>query len=405
MKISKFYYLIMLLLYSVLCSPLCIAGYWGDNPNLSVEHQKMLSTIQYTGDKQFKHQVETLLTIEKEPLSNERTRYSISSKDFSFFQPINNQEPVKDYITFIVDKKTGRLSNGEGNLTMLEKANNLCVSSIEEVTRKNIGKTWKQSFDLSSFDYSLPKNLTFTMTAISVNTEKYGKMTAVRALSEPFVVSVSNSEGKMKEVKSRIRTAYLFDTEIEDIYLSMSVFDAAADIDSKNEKLRYEVATYKTDAEGVAVDLKGLGKDFETFVRKVGLTTQDLEIEKETTLPKWAQSEGLHAMQLSNICAAVACEGALNPVTSINMPEARTVALQSTNKIIPVAKMTPISEMLAKNVPALGEMKIAVAPAWAGNGLFTAGNIAALGGATAGGIAIIENNSDGSSSSRSPVVP
>ena len=280
MKKLKLYYFIMLLLCTILCSPLCMAGYWGDNPNVSVEHQKMLSTIRYTGDGQFKHQVETLLTIEKEPLSGERTRYSISSKDFSFFQPEGSREPVTNYITFIVDEKTGRLSNSEGSLTMLEKANNLCVSSIEEVTKENVGKTWKQSFDLSSFDYSLPKNLTFTMTAINVNTEKYGKMTAVRALSEPFVVSVLNSEGKVKEVKSRIRAAYLFDSEIDEIYLSMSVFDGAADIDSKNEKLKYEVATYKTDAEGIAVDLNGLGKDFESFVRKVGLTSQDLEIKK-----------------------------------------------------------------------------------------------------------------------------
>lgn len=405
MKRMKNYYFIMLLLCSVLYSPLCIANYWGDNPNISVEHQKMLSTIEYSGNGQFKHQVETLLTIEKEPLSSDRTRYSISSKDFSFFQPESNREPVTDNITFIVDEKTGRLSNSKGNLTLMEKANNLCISSIEKVTKENIGKTWKQSFDLSSFDYSLPKNLTFTMTAINVNTEKYGKMIAARALSEPFVVSVLNSEGKVKEVKSRIRAAYLFDSEIDEIYLSMSVFNAAADIDSKNEKLKYEVATYKTDDEGVAVDLNGLGKDFESFVRKVGLTTQDLKIEKETALPQWALSEGLRAMQLSNICAAAACEGALNPVTTITLPASRAAALQSANRIVSVEKMTTIGGMLAQNVPALGGMKIAVAPVWAGYGLMTAGNIAALGGATAGGIAIVENNSNGGSSSRSPIVP
>ena len=405
MRRLNIYSIVMLLLCPILWSPLCLGSYWSENPNVSVDHQKMLSTIEYTGDGQFKHQVETLLTIEKESLSGERARYSISSEDFSFSQPANNREGVSNYITFIIDEKNGRMLNSEGDLTLMEKANNLCISSIQEVVKENIGKTWKQSFDLSSVNYSIPEKLTFTMTAINTNTEKYGKMIAVRALSEPFIVSVLNSEGKVKELKSRIRAAYLFDSEIDEVYLSMSVFDASTDINSKNEKLRYEVATYKTDAEGTAVDLKGLGKDYESFVRKVGLTSQELEIEKETTLPQWAQSEGLRAIQLSNICAAAACEGALNPVTTITLPAARTVALQSANRIVSVERITTISSMLAKNVPALGGMKIALAPAWAGYGIMTASHVTALAGATAGGIAITENNSNGGGKSRSPVVP
>jgi hypothetical protein len=382
-----------------------MGSYWGESANnISVEHQKMLSTIEYAGDGQFKHQVETLLTIEKESLPSERTRYSISSEDFSFSQPVNSREPVSNYITFVIDEKSGRMLNSEGNLTLMERANNLCVDSIQKVVKENIGKTWKQSFDLSSLDYSMPEKITFTMTAMSTNTEEYGRMIAVRALSEPFKVSVLDSEGKIKKLKSRIRAAYLFDSEINEIYLCMSVFDASTDINSKNEKLRYEVATYKTDSEGNAVDLKGLGKDFETFVRKVGLTNQDFEIEKETTLPQWARSEGLSAIQLSNICAAAACEGALNPVATITMPAARTVALQSANRIVSVQQGATISSVLAKNVPALGGMKIAVAPALAGSGLMTAGNVTALAGATAGGVAIVENNSKGGST-RSPVVP
>ncbi len=405
MRRLNIYSIVMLLLCPILWSSLCMGSYWGESANnISVEHQKMLSTIEYTGDGQFKHQVETLLTIEKESLPSERTRYSISSEDFSFSQPVNSREPVSNYITFVIDEKSGRMLNSEGNLTLMERANNLCVDSIQKVVKENIDKTWKQSFDLSSLDYSMPEKITFTMTAMSTNTEEYGRMIAVRALSEPFKVSVLDSEGKIKKLKSRIRAVYLFDSEINEIYLCMSVFDASTDINSKNEKLRYEVATYKTDSEGNAVDLKGLGKDFETFVRKVGLTNQDFEIEKETTLPQWARSEGLSAIQLSNICAAAACEGALNPVATITMPAARTVALQSANRIVSVQQGATISSVLAKNVPALGGMKIAVAPAFAGSGLMTAGNVTALAGATAGGVAIVENNSNGGST-RSPVVP
>ncbi len=405
MKNQKISFAVTLLLCTILFSSLCKAGFWGENPNISVEHQKILSTIEYTGDGQFKHQVETLLKIEKEPLSDERVRYSISSQDFSFSRAGSENDPASNNITFIVDEKTGLLSNSSGSLSLMEKVNNYCASTLHTAVKENIGKTWKQKFDLSSFDYSLPKNLTFTMTAMNVNTHKYGRMTAVRALSEPFVVNVFSSEGKVKEIKTRIRAAYLFDAEINDIYLSMSVFDASADINSKNEKLRHEVATYKTDADGVAVDLGGLGKDFESFIRKVGLTSKDLKVEKETKLPQWAQSEGLRAAQLSNICAAAACEGALNPVTTLTMPEARTVALQSTNSIASTPQITAISGILSKDIPALEGMKIAVSPGWGGYGLSTAGNVAALGGATAGGVAIVENNSDGSSSTRSPVTP
>lgn len=405
MKSVKIHIAVVLLLSSLLLTPLCRASFWGDNPNISFEHQKMISTIEYKGNGQFHHQVDTLLTIEKESLSDQRKRYSISSSDFSFSGSGVGVETASNNISFIIDEKTGLLSESAGDEDILEKVNNYCVNSVKHVTKDNIGKTWKQSFDLSSFVYSLPNNLTFTMTAINVNTEKYGVMIAVRALSEPFVVNIINSKGEVKEVKSRIRTAYLFDSKISEIYLSMSVFDAAADISSKNEKLRYEVATYKTDENGTAVDLSGLGKDFENFVRKVSLTSQDLKIEKETALPQWAQSEGLRAMQLANICAAVACEGALNPVTTVTIPQAKTVALQSSNSIASVQDVTPTSTILAKDVPAMKGMKISTGPAFAGNGLITVGNVTAIAGAVAGGIAIVEYNDDDDSSSRSPVVP
>lgn len=403
MNKAKNYFILITLLCSMLWPHLCLANYWGESSNVEVGYQKVLSSIEYKGDGQFKHQVESFLTVEKEQLTGERTRYSIYSKDFEESQSNVGQEPV----TFIVDGQTGLISSDSGgSLTMLERVNNNCINSLQEKTKDNIGKTWKQSFDLSSYDYSFPKKITFTMTAISVKTDQYGRMIAVRALSEPFNVSVINSDGKVKEVKSRIRSAYLFDNEIDEIYLSLSVFDASADINSKNEKLRHEVATYKTDSEGVAVDLGGLGKDFESFVRKVGLTSQDFKVEKEITLPQWAQSEGLRAFQVSNICAAVSCEGALNPVTTLTMPEAKIAALQSTNRIVSSQKVSSIGTMLAKNVPALGGMKIAVAPVWAGYGIITAKSVTALTGATAGGLAIAENNSNGGGSSwRSPITP
>jgi hypothetical protein len=393
----------LVVLWTILWIPICQAGIYEQNQD--VEYYKMLSTVEYTGQGQFIHQVETMLTVQKENISKNKTGYSISSRDFSLSEAGMNTRQDSHELSFIIDEKTKRISSGGRNLTLLEKVHNYCVNSLQKVTKQNIGKTWKQSFDLSSFDYSLPKKLTFTMTAMQENTEKYGQMIAVRALSEPFVVKVVKAKEGLKNVKSRIRAAYLFDWNVEDVYLSISVFEATGNIDSSNEKLRHETATYKTNAQGVAADLKGISKDFEKFIRKVGLTNESVNVTKKVSLPRWAQSEGLRAAQIGNICAATSCEGAINPVITVCLPTARTVALQSFGNIASAGQIGNIGVILAKNIPAMSGMKIAVAPAWAGLGLGTAAHVTGLAGATAGGIAIAENNSNGGSSARSPVTP
>jgi len=150
------------------------------------------------------------------------------------------------------------------------------------------------------------------------------EMIAVRALSEPFFVKTGKGS-----IRSQINAIYLFDPRIEDVYLSISVFEGATDVNGYKEVLRHEVATYKTDSTGKSVDLNGLGRDFEKFVRKVGLSRKAVEIEKESPLPQWAQSEGLTAAQVANICAAMACEGAPNPVRTVCIPAAQTIGAQS----------------------------------------------------------------------------
>lgn len=399
---SKHDFGVLLILIAILWAPLCNASL---SDSTDVEHYKMLSTVEYTGQGQFKHQVETMLTVEKEYLSENNVRYSISSNNFDISNSNSNTEQGTNELTFILNGKTKRLSAGGRNVALLEKVHNYCENSLQKITKQNVGKTWKQSFDLSSFDYSLPKNLSFTLTAIEENTETFGKMIAVRAISEPFVIRVVKAQEGLKDVKSKIRAAYLFDQDIEEVYLSISVFEASGNIETSNEKLRHEVATYKTNSKGAAVNLEGLSKDFEKFIRKVGLTNKNVEVVKEASLPRWAQAEGLRAAQVCNVCAATSCEGAPNPVVTICLPAARTVALQSFGRIVSVRQMGSIGTALAKNVPAMSGMKIAMAPAWAGLGLGSASHVTALAGATAGGIAIAENNSNGGSSNRSPAVP
>ena len=273
-----------------------------------IEHFKMLSTVEYTGKGQFKNQVETMFTVRQESSMNDKFRkYFVTTKDFDL---VSGTETPFRGLSFMVDRSTMQMSTADKELALLEKVNNQCVISLEKLTKDNVGKTWKQSFSFSLFDESLPDQLKFTLSAIQVETKAFGEMIAVRALSEPFAVKAFRKERGKGSIKSTIKVVYLFDSEIEDIYLSMSVLEATTKISGTKETLRHEVATYKTNAAGTPVDLSGLGKKFESFVRKVGLSSSSLKVVDESPLPLWAQFMALGTAQVANISAAVACEGA-----------------------------------------------------------------------------------------------
>jgi len=289
--------------------------------NESVGYYKMISTVEYSGEGQLRNQVETLFTVKKQCMANDKVRYCVSSDDlngtakgtFSFQK-----------LSFDIDRKTQHLSGASEDLAFWGKVSNECTKSLKKTTKANVGKTWKQSLDLSSLGSTLPSELNFTLTAMQVKAGTAGEMIAVRALSEPFIVKV----GSTGAVNSRINTVYLFDTKIEDIYLGISVFEAETNINGSKETLRYEVAAYKTDARGVPADLSGLGENFENFVSKIGLKSKSLEVSKSSPLPEWAKSESLPAAQAANICSATVCEGALNPVASLAIPAAKVVDFQ-----------------------------------------------------------------------------
>ena len=102
-----------------------------------------------------------------------------------------------------------------------------------------------------------------------------------------------------------------------------------------------------TNASGESVDLAGLGKKFEKFTQKVGLAGKSLKVVKESALPQWARYEGLGAAQVAGICAATACEGGLNPVVTVCIPTARTIALQSLGRLGTASQLGTISGLLA----------------------------------------------------------
>jgi len=376
--------------------------------NESTQHFKMLSTVEYSGKGQFRNQVEAMFTVRKQPLDDDKVRYFLSTNDFDLLRRDMleeaaggnldvGQQPSSGELSFVVDRKTKHLSVDNKYLPILEMVNNQCVKSLKKVTKENIGKTWKQSFNFPSLGKSLPDELKFTLdelkftlTAIRVETEVLGEMIAVRALSERFDVRAPNKKAGIGSIKSRIGTIYLFDPEIEDIYLSISVFEARTNMNGSLEKLRHEVATYMTDTAGVSLDLSGLGKNFETLVRKIGLTKKSFKVVKESPLPQWALSEGLNNSQVAGICAAIACEGASNPVATVCIPVARTVEMQSRGALLSdddlaVAGLYTVTGSLGTGVPAVGALDIAAAPAFLGVGVGTAGAIA---GGTVGTVAV-----------------
>jgi hypothetical protein len=369
--------------------------------NESVQHYKMLSTVEYTGSNQFRNQVDALLTVKKQFLSDDKVQYLVSSNNFNLgegSQTPDQQSSARE-LSFVIDNQTKYLSTDSKDLELLEKINNHCVGELKKITKDNIGKTWKQSFTMPFLNQLIPGELNLTLTAIQLKTNVFGEMIAVRALSEPFVIRTTNAKGAKEDIRAKTNAVYLFDSEMEEIYMSISVFEAET---NSKEKLRHEVATYKTDATGKSVDLSGLGSEFEKLVRKVGLTTNTLKVTKSSPLPQWAQYEGLGAAQAANICSATACEGAPNPVATIYIPVSRTVALQSLGRLASMGKIGAISTALATNVTGVAGMKIAVAPALLGGmgGLGAAGAVA--GGATA---VAVGAGGAGGDNNRSPSTP
>ena len=288
----------------------------------SVQQYKMQSVLEYSGKTQFRNKAETVFTAKKQLLSDGKARYVVSADD-----AVSSQKEL----SFVIDQKTQHLSGVDKDLVLMEKVTNQCLRSLTEVTNNNVGKTWKQAFDLSSVGNSLPGELRFTLTAIPLETKSYGELIAVRALSEPFFVKTAGGA-----VGCRINCAYVFDSDFEDIFLSASVFSGETTVNGYGERLKHTVMTWKVDAAGqqpASFNELGKDKDSEKLVSKLGLTS-NLKVVKDAPLPQWARAEGVRAAQVANLCAAVSCEGALNPVATICLPVASTVGLQSLSESV-----------------------------------------------------------------------
>lgn len=297
----------------------------------SVQHYKMLASLEYSGDGQFSNQVETLLMVRKQLLSNGRVQYVISSDDCDLIKGKldTEQSSSPGELSFVIDRKTGLMSQSSEDMGLLEVVNNHCVSSLKKVTKENIGETWKQSFRMPPSDCLFGGELELTLTAERLKTKAFGEVVAVKALSEPFIVKATGEKGRVGDVKSEINAVCLFDPEIEEVYLSVAVFEATTNINGFEERLRQQVGTYVTDAEGTSVSLRSLGWGVTKILWKMGVKKNGLKVKKESPLPQWAQDAGLSAGRVAQLCAATACEGAPNPIATVCVPAARTSAARA----------------------------------------------------------------------------
>lgn len=370
----------------------------------STQHYKMLSTVEFDGQGQYRNQVESLFTVQRQPLEDSKVRYSVSSGDFNLTDGTDTAAAAqaRGDLSFVVDRATKQVSVDGQGYSFFQTVNNECVSSLKKVTKDNVGKTWKQSIDLPSMQAPFPKTLKFKLKAIQVETDVMGEMIAVRAISDFFSCKAPmvESPDEMGTIRSRIGTVYLFDPAIETIYMSISAFEARSKISGSWEVLRHEVATYMTNESGEALDLSGLGKPFESLVKGLKIKGEGLEVVNPVELPQWAVSEGLKVSQMANICASAACEGASNPVLTVSLPYVNTVQQQTLGRLNSMGGL-PMAGGLGAGVPGVQGLEFVAAPAFLGIG---AGNAAALGGAAAGGAAAIDNNRGGAGGA-SPASP
>ena len=296
----------------------------------SVQQYKMQSVLEYSGKAQFCNKAETVFTAKRNLLGDGKVRYVVSADDVT---GIGDSVPssLKE-LSFVVDRKTQHLSGTGKGLSLMEKVANQCAVSLKAVNRNNAGKTWKQTFDLSSIGNSVPGELRFTLTAIPIETQAHGELIAVRALSEPFQTDITGGTARC-----RMNCAYVFCSDFEDIFMSASVFGATTNCNGYGEGLKHTVTTWKVDSSGQPEKFDELGKnkDFEKLVSKLGVT-KTVKVVKAAPLPKWARSEGVRTAQVANLCASMSCEGALNPVATIYLPVASTVGLQSVGESLTV---------------------------------------------------------------------
>ncbi len=350
-------------------SQLASASVYREPLNQSVDHFKLISTVEYTasrGDehRQYRHQSEPWFTVERIAIDSERTRYRLWTDDLGFMGMY--ADPEYSYLSeinyFLTDKRY--MSEIDEDLLYLQKVNNASLASLKGRAVSDVGKSWTHRLDLSMFEhYSLPKELKFTIKSIAVPTKYLGDLIAVRVISDEFLVKAGTQGDGFGYVRCKTASVYLFDPNVsygsgQEIYASATVFVAVTKMDDMTQQYRYEFGTYKTDANGVAVDLEGLDFNFEDFVRDIKLSPYPIKVEQRAGLPYWAQSEIVNAAQIASAASAILCEQSMvNPVASRYLAAARVYSFQKECSLLSCGNRT-VCQALRQDVAAIEPMNI-----------------------------------------------
>ena len=101
----------------------------------SVQHYKMISTVEYVGNGQFRNQVETLFTVARQPMSDNKVHYSLSTKDVGLVGgSVNSAQQLSlQGLSFVIDRDAQHLSAVGEDMAFWQKVNNDCVKSLNKV--------------------------------------------------------------------------------------------------------------------------------------------------------------------------------------------------------------------------------------------------------------------------------
>ena len=99
----------------------------------SLQHYKMISTVEFSGKGQYRNAVETLLSVKKEVLRDNQVRYSLSARDYDLS---GSGASMPGVISFVVDPQTKQITDADKDLVLFEKVTNECVSALEGNTGK-----------------------------------------------------------------------------------------------------------------------------------------------------------------------------------------------------------------------------------------------------------------------------
>jgi len=333
------------------------------------EYFKLVSTVEYIAkrgseSKQYRHQAEPWFTVNRREVSPAENSYHIRTEDLMFMGAY--QEPEYDYLSEINYKLTDKryITELDSDLVHLQEMNNEAVGSLQNKAVHKVGKKWTHRFDLTIFDhYSLPDEIKFTVKSVKVPTDELGDLIAVQAISDHFLVKAAKQGDGYGYVKCQVASVYLFDPYVmegnaEELYVVANVFTAATKMDDMTQQYRYEFGTYKTDYNEVAIDLSGLGEEYEDIMREIDLIPEPIEVKDWAGLPYWAQSEIVNAAQLASACSAIACEqSVVNPASNVFLAAARVYSYQGECALVSCGRRS-VCQALRQDVDAITPLDI-----------------------------------------------